>query len=361
MKRCLLTLIMSIVILVFMSVNCLAKEPANPSISLNETIEKAFQHSYIISKASLEVNREEAMRDYRSDQLNYIPIGAPINAQTQVAWSSILMADLTWQMSKKSLDLEEDRLVMDVCKKYWAVLRAHENLDAKKKNLHLAELEMRRADTSFGIGLISNLERLQVKTKLEGSRADVASSENELEEAYAKLNNMIGLWPQDRPVLTDKLELHPLEIVSLDYAVQLVIEKSPAVWLAQERVTLQSYLEDMMFYTGDYRPYQARKIEVKQAELDALSTKDAVRMATRELYYVVSNMEEAYKVAEQDLIAAEEALRVTKLKYDVGMTTALDVAQREAVLSESKRLLIDIVANHSFMKLAFQKPWAIPY
>ena len=159
--------------------------------------------------------------------------------------------------------------------------------------------------------------------------------------------------------MTEQVELHPLEEINLDYAAQKVIEQSPAVWLAQERATMQAYLENMMFYTGEYRPYQASKIEVRQAELDALSAQDAMRLATRELYYAARNLEEAYKTAEEGVQTAQEALRVASLMYDLGMTTALEVARSEAALAEAEKGLMDIAAQHSYMKLAFQKPWAM--
>lgn len=359
MKRC-LTLILALFLTVILAPGVtLAKEPATPGLSLNQAIESALSYNHSLKKASNEIDRTRELRDYRGDQLDYVPIGITDDPRLDIAWSGMLMADLNWQMAMKSLNMEEDRLVLEVCKKYWTVLQAQEKLEANKKALRLAELEMRETDTSLRVGMATPLLQYQARLKLEGAKAEAAGAENELADAYAKLNNLIRLWPQDRPVLTDDLKLHPLGEINLDYAVQRVLEGSPAVWLAQEKVTLQTYLEDLMFYTGEYRPYQARKIEVVQAELDAMSTRDAVSLATRELYYAVRNLEEAYKTAYEGMKTAQEALRVTRLMYDLGMATAVDVAQREASLAEAEKGMLDIAAQHSYLKLAFQKPWAI--
>lgn len=107
-----------------------------------------------------------------------------------------------------------------------------------------------------------------------------------MDHAYEALNQRLGFGSAVRPVLTDTVVFTPLEITTLDIEVRRALDRAPTVWLAQEQVTLQKFLEDMMFYTGEYRPYQARKIEVEQAELDARSARDALRLATRELCFV---------------------------------------------------------------------------
>jgi outer membrane protein TolC len=358
-KKRLSVLLTLIFVLTLVPGIALAKEPATPELSLNQAIENALKYNHALRKADYEIDRTKELRDYRSDQLGFAPIGIPNDPRVEVAYSNLLMADLNWEMAKRSLSMEEDRLVMDVCNKYWGVLQARENLKAKERALKQAELEMRQTDANLRVGLATPLSQHQSKLKLEGVKADLSAAENELEDAYTKLNDLIRLWPQDRPILTDKVELHPLGEIRLDYAVQQVIEQSPALWLAQEKATMQTYLEDLMFYTGEYRPYQARKIEVQQAELDALSARDAIRLATRELYYAVRNLEEVYKTAGEGVKTAEEALRVTRLMHALGMATAVEVAQREAALAEAEKGLVDIAAQHSYMKLAFQKPWAL--
>jgi hypothetical protein len=159
-------------------------------------------------------------------------------------------------------------------------------------------------------------------------------------------------------VLTDTVEFTPLDIKDLDREVRKVMDSAPTVWLAEERVTMQKYLEDMMFYTGEYRPYQARKIEVEQAELDAASTKKLFDQITRSLYYGAKSLEEAYAGAQEGVNVAEENLRVAQVKQKVGMATATDVAAAEKAVAEARSALFQLACQHAYMKLAFAKPWA---
>ena len=352
-------MLVTILVLLLTSGLAWSKEPATPELSLNQALEMAGKYSKVVKKAQLEVDRTEEIRNHRYDQLDYVPSNMPYNPAIEVAWSSMLTADLTWQMSKKSLDMEEDRLVLDVCQKYWDLLVALDKVEAKKLALQQAELDLRKAQASARVGLIMQLNLSQAEAGLAAARASMASAENELDEAYVKLNQLLGLWPQDRPVPVDEIEFNPLEVDNLDTAITRVVNASPAVWLAQERATMQKYLQDLMFYTGEYRPYQARKIEVQQAQLDATDAKETMRVLTRTLYYNVLNLEETYLTMGETVKVAEESLRVTKLKFDLGMVTKADVAAAEATLADARQNELNLLRNHVYFKLAFQKPWAM--
>ena len=359
MKRTLFTVIATVLVIAFTTGIAYAREPITSELTLNQAVEMAGKYSKALQKAELEVDRTGEIRSHRYDQLAYVPGDAAVGNPAEIAWARMLSDDLTWRMSGKSLSVEEDSLVLNVCQKYWDVLKAQDTIDAKKAVLRQADWDLRKARASAQIGLVTRLILSQVEAQTAGAKADLAAAENTLDTAYAELNSLLGFWPEDRPVLIDAVEFVPLKVDNLDVAIQRVIETSPSVWLAQERATMQKYLEELMFYTGEYRPYQARKIEVEQAELDAVSAKEAMRLATRSLYYGVMSLEESYRPLADAVGIAEESLRITEIKYELGMVTKADVAAAEAVLAETGQRVQSIVYQHAYTKLAFQKPWAM--
>ncbi|MEN6462819.1 MAG: TolC family protein, partial [Syntrophomonas sp.] len=180
----------------------------------------------------------------------------------------------------------------------------------------------------------------------------------DLDKAFVAFNQVIGLNSDDRPLLTDTVEYKPLEIKSLDYEVASVLENSPTVWLAEQNVNMQEYLKDMAFYTGSYRPYEIRQKEMEQVQLDVASTKKATEQATRSSYYAIKSLEDSYPGALQNVKVAEENLRITKTKFDIGMATVADVASMEKALADAQYTVFQMTVNHEYMKLAFHKPWA---
>lgn len=351
------------------STACLAKEPATPQLKLSEAIDMAIKNSESIKKSSLEIDKSKEKRENASDKLTFTPVsGGSYDPGVEAAWYGLLSADLTWMMSKKSYTSEEDRLVLDVCKKYWNVQKSLSEVKVKETSYSLAELSLRRVQAMVRLGMTppdsppgaSPQAALEAAgAQLAGAKSELTKARNTLNSDYEALNQLLGLWPEDRPALVDEVNFEILKIDNLDTEVQRVIETSPQIWLAGEKVNLAKYAYEMMWASGQYTPYEVRKIEKEQAELDAISAKDAVRLATRGLYYTVKNLEGGIAASEKAVAGAEEALRVAKLQYELGMITKENLLKTEVSLAQARQTNLDLIRQHAYMKLAFQKPWAV--
>ncbi|MGD0152988.1 MAG: TolC family protein [Thermacetogeniaceae bacterium] len=344
-----------------------AKEPATPEISLNQAISLALDQSESVQKAAKDIDRTQALRDYASDNVKFIPAssGSINNPITEITWNSFLTADLGWQASKESLTASQDGLALDTCNKYWNVLNAQQQLQTAQAAQKSAELQLRKAQASYQVGLLAQGDLLAAQAGSDGAQAQLAKAQNDLNTAYIAFNQQIGLWPEDRPVLTDAVTYEPLKIDDLDHEVNVVLESAPLVLEADQLVALKQYQENITLQAGSlpgasnvYKPYEARQIEVQQAQLDASSTRKALELLTRNLYYNVESLEQAYAGAQASAKAADESLRVTKIKFDVGLVTASEVAAAEKVEAAAQAVLVNYAAQHAYLKLAFAKPWA---
>ncbi len=359
MRKAIIVLV-SMLLVVFLAVPAaLAEEPPERELTMDEAIARALDRSEDVRKAQTEIDRAKIMRDYYGDQLDYVPDMPPGSAAVEVPWATFLQSDLTWQMSKRSLGLEEDRVALEACRRYLDVLEEQEKMRTSEASLNSALRQLQNARVSYHAGVLSRPQLVQVEELYNMAESGVKSAQHALDDAYESLNQLLGLRVAERPELTSELEFAPLEIPSLNYEVTRALDRAPSVWLAKEQVTLQRFLEDMMFYTGEYRPYQARKIEVRQAEIDARSARNALELATRELYYTLRALEEAYQMAQSGITVAEEDVRVARIRNQVGLNTRAEVVKAEAELIEARQQAHELAAQHAYMKLAFQKPWAL--
>jgi len=364
--RKVLTLMLTVMFLLVIGTPAVfAKEPATPELSLSEVIERAIKNSKELKKANLDIEKADEKKEQSSDKLSFTPvIGGTYNPQLEVAWYTLLSNDLSYQMSKRNQNIQQDKLILDTCQKYWNVLKAQENVRKSEMNVKMMEMELQQVK-AFGkvgmspAGMGPQLALKQAEGAFTSAQSALVAAQNEIKNAYDNLNQQIGLWPQDRPVLIDAVEFSPVEIDDIEIHAQRVIESSPSVWMADEGVTMAKYSKELIWATGQYTPYKIRNIELEQAELDALSAKDAVKLATREMYYSVIDMEKNYVAVEQQKIATEEALRVTRMYYEVGMSTKLDVIKAETSLAELEKTLLDLTVGHAYMKLTLYKPWAV--
>lgn len=338
----------------------MAKEPMTQEVSLNEAIAMAINNSKAVKKADLGIDKASEQRDYTMRELRYTPIqGGAYDPRMESALYNAMSTDLQWQMSKRAYDAEEDRLVLDACQKYWNVQKAIINLQSKETALLSAERMLRQIRVMNSVGMATRLSIVSAEGRVTQAKAFSASAQNELNSAYEAFNQLVGLWPQDRPDLNDILEFKFLGEESIDIHVQRVIESSPSVWLAEESVRLAGYMFDPMWLAGQHTPYRVKQIEVERAQLDALSAKDAIKLITRNIYYNIQSMEEAYTATEQAVMIAEEALRVGKLSYQLGLITQAELLEHESNLAETEYKRHEVATQHAYMKLAYQKPWAM--
>lgn len=344
----------------------LAGEPATSQLKLNEAINMATKNNNSIKKSDLSIDKAQEERDNASDKLTFRPSTGNHDPATDASFYGLLTADLSWEMSKRSYSAEEDRLALDVCLKYWNVQKSLEAVKSKELAVSKAEFAQRRVQAMVRVGMTPpdysgaspEAALAGAGAALEKAKSDLVSAKNKLNSDYEALNQLLGLMPQDRRVLVDEPKFEKLQDVNLEASVQKVLESSPSIWQAEEKVNLAKYAYELMFATGSYKSYEVRKIENEQAELDALSAKDAVSLVTRSLYYSVRNLEAGRPAAEKLVSGAEESLRVAKLSYELGMITLENLKEREAALAEAKKSLLELTIQHAYAKLAFQKPWA---
>lgn len=337
-----------------------AEEVPGQQLTLDKAITLALQNSRNVRRAQLEVEKAQEYRDQAALQVTLIPApGGVQDPREQAAWYDLLSADLTWQMSQRQADQAEDALVLQVCKLYWDVQAAEEKLALATKAAAQAELEARLARVGYQAGVRSRTEADQAEQKRQQAQADAAKAEQDLRSAYLKFNNAVGLDPEARPALVEHYQFSPLEVTDLQHEIARVLAESPEVWLKEQQVTMQYYAQELAFATGSYRPYEVRKIEKQQAELDAADAREQAAQTVRSLYATVRSLEESYRRAQAQVALAAEDLRVTKARYQVGMATQAEVQAKELALAQAEFAANDLLRQHAYYKLAFQKPWAM--
>lgn len=119
------------------------------------------------------------------------------------------------------------------------------------------------------------------------------------------------------------------------------------------------HAQSMMYATGSYRPHKVRKIEKQQAQLDASEAKEVTAKLVRTLYANVIGLEEAYNQTIAQQKSAQEILRLANVRYENGMATKLEVLTAEVAVTQAETEARGILQQHAYLKLAFQKPWAM--
>jgi len=334
-----------------------AKEPATPEFTIEKAIQEALLHSAAIKSAEYDVDRAYEVRQFASDKLEFVPVG-PADSDVLRPFYALKQADINWQMSRKALDIQKDAVEISARSSYNAILQAQAKVKTCEASLKSAEKQRILAAANFRVGLINQQALLSAETNLANAKAELEAAKKSLDDAYQKFNQLVGLWPEDRPVLTEVPDFEKLTVYDLDSYIERTLEENPNLWLAKEKVDLAKTMLGTYDFTNPAEPYKAKQLDVDKAIISASDARDQARKSLRSLYYTVTGLEEQYAPATEQVRMAEENLRVIKIKFEVGMATSAEVAQAESALAQAKQQVLDIVCQHDILKLAFSKPWA---
>ena len=372
MRKLYIVILTVVFSLTLWSMPVLAQDPVQKELKLNEVVSLALQKSKSYAKAKLEVEKAELDRNNAADDVKYAPttgdplLTAAYEPGVQAVFYQFLNANLTWEMNKKSQTAEEDKLVLDTCKKYWDVQKAQADLKSKELAVVQKESALRRVQAMVRLGMSPpesatagpELALTSSERDLATARMNLTTAQNTLNSDYETLNKQIGLMPNERPALVDEVVYEPLKVDSLEAAMRKAIENSPSIWLAEQKVNLADYANLFGYSGGSLVDSDIREINVEQSQLDAVSAKDAAELLTRGYYYQVKTYEDAIPASEKALKEAEEGYRVAKIYNELGMSTREDLQKSEAALADAKKKLLEAKASHAYYVMAFQKPWA---
>lgn len=358
MRRFIL-LVVALTFLLLNSAVAWADETAAPELTLQQAIDKAKANSETLKSAKYDIERGYQVRKFDADKVTFTPIGTASDSSSR-AFTGLIQADMNWQMAQKTYNAQEDSLVMQTLKAYNALLLAQEKVKVADVQLKNADLQRMVAEANYRVGLLNKMSLLQAQTTQEAAKAGMEAANKALEDSYQKFNQLVGLYPADRPVLVDKPKFDELKIDDLDAEVGRAMAASPTVWLAQQKVDLAKLTLDLYDYTSTSRsePYDAKIIDVTKAQLSAMDTNEQLQKLVRTLYFSVKQLEEQYMSAQESVKVAEEALRVVKVKYDVGMATRAEISAAELTLAQANQSVLDYSSQHEILALAFSKPWA---
>ncbi len=328
-------------------------------LTYRQALDMALSNSYSLKNVGEDIDRSYEVRQNASDKVKYVPLG-PGNEAANRAYTGLVQADLTWQMTKKNYESAKDSLAYTVRQSYNALLQAQ----GKKR---LADLSVENeywknllAELKYQVGMTSSIERSQARSGYNAARDSRQAAEKALEDSWQAFNRLVGLSLDSRPLLTDPPQMKAVGEIDLDAHAARVVSESPSVWLSEQQVNLAKLELDLFTFNNPSNPdtYQAKKIDVTKSMNSAAEVKDQLDKLVRSLYYSMRQLEDQHSTLQSSLEVAEQALKIARVRYEVGMAIKADLVAAELAVEQLRQQVSDIAAQHDSMKMAFEKPWA---
>jgi len=265
----------------------------------------------------------------------------------------IYEADYSLEAARTNYESRQEAVKYSVYQKYYDVVKAWDNSEAQRLAVEQAQENLAIAELRFQLGMDTRLNVYQAQQQTVAAQSGYTLAQQTLDSSYIALMEYIGKNRSERPELVRELTYEPLEIADPEGEINDIVNNSPSVWLAKKSLTLQELTrENSAALSG-----KLDDIQHEQAELTIVTTKDAMRQVTRNIYYNVLSMQESYATATEGAKTADEALRVAKLLHEVGMGTKLQVTAAEISAHNAHQALDNLSYQHAILVMAFEKPW----
>ena len=327
-------------------------------LSIDAAVDLALGYSKDLQKNRLTIESDEEMLKLAQDNLLYTPIG-PTEAASRAAYSAYLSADMNLVMNKKSKSTIEDQTAYSVFSRYVGVLTALDSYYYAEANLKNEQKKLSIARVSYSVGIISKYELEQAEIRFITTQQSKETALVDLNTAYISFNTLLGLNMNERPLLTDKPAYSVLVTDDVEKQIIRVIDNNPQIWRAEKLIEIAEIQRDLLPFNSGTDTFYNRALEVNKAQVSSAQAKEAVKQAVRTTYNNIIKMEEQYASAQEEIKAAENTLKLTKVRYEVGFATESEVIAAEVALINAQNRLSSLVYSHELGKIAYEKPWAI--
>jgi len=348
------------------------------------------QHQFTADNFQLDtLNRPDSLNNFQSqisvDQVIYD------GGRTHHAVRS---AELAHEMSGEEGRRARMQVLAGAAKAYYGALLAQASLAAAEEAVRSAEADLKRAETVHAAGMSTDADVLSIRVhraQVEEQRIRRAA---DLEVARAALNDALGL-PLDTPYrLTSKLEPVSMPAQTLaDYERGALAERPEAhevklgaslakAQIGEARGSLLPEVgvhgafeaDRQRFYDrgganwlasvslrwnlfngfGDRARIQAATEGLRRAEAIEERAGSGIRLEVRRAYADLRAAQQQIAVAQAAVAEAEESRRITRNRYEAGLTNVTDLLRNETAVLESRTQYLAAVHDERVAAVALE-------
>ena len=330
----------------------------NNVLTYTEATQKALNYSFDLKNQQGALEKLEATREGKV-LLSY-PSGygnGEEDANRLNTLKSLKSLDVNIEMSKKQIEITKENLALEV-------RNAMNEVNILLNEQVLLELEIENTRINFEMaktkaarGMISryDLEKEQDTFNQKMKEKDLFGKT--VENAYMKLNSLMGISQKDRYDLEEDITYEPIGEVDIDYLVVKVISESPTIWSQEKKIELATLDLDLYVFNAGGDSYAAKKIDLQLEKNNLASQKLNLEQSIRATYNQIQQLEKNYELLEANFKSAERSLGLARAQYKLGMVAKNQLKQGELGVIQTKHEIGKKVVEHEKLKIQLHEPY----
>ena len=306
---------------------------------------------------------------------------------------------LTSQVFEYNYENTRQSIIYSVEESYLELLKQKHLLEVYTETIKSSEEALKKAQSMETIGAAPHSDVLKARVKFENDKMNQITAENNLEVARANLNYLIGF---DVNRNTEVQDVSLVSDIELEYgdAVNLAIENHPALkssnlqveaakndiqmarsaylpqfsgsafysWGNQEFGNISNMFDEDYYWSaslsvgitlfdGFSRPANVSraKIGYKNQQDFNDQTKRQVLLEVKTAYLLLNQAEKQIAVANESVISAEEDLKQSSARYQLGAGTMLEQIDSQVAMTTAKANKIQAEYNYRLAESRLKK------
>lgn len=333
------------------------------SLTLEESIKMAVESHPDIAVAQLEheqarANLKSAERNAKDiDDLRKIPGMRELYSYDVYVSEKVLprTMEMLEVLADKGLEFKTNMLRFQVENAYYDVLKAERELQNTTDSLSRAKEQLRLAKMGLDLGVNAQVDVLGTEVFVATQELTVAFAKNSLEQARMDFNNLLGVALDDEVKLTSSFKFSPVEFNLVEIG-EMAREKDLTYIQLHEdhKVQTEAFNLAKGYYTPNVYAYQDAERAYKIAELKLQNADQDLDLKIKKAHLNTVTAKERHNLMEKSVEQASENYRLTKLRYEVGMATLLDLEKASGELDNAKTELLTAIYDYNLAAAMLQ-------
>jgi outer membrane protein TolC len=333
-----------------------------------------YQFNSVLKQLSIPGFPAESTPHIHNQNQTIVGLSQPV---TNLYENSLLhkISKETYKISLLQTTLQKEFVINDVSGQYFDILKQYRIIELNKQNILALEEYYKVALDRYEAGDALERDALKIKIEIDNAKHDLLTEQNKLQVQLYRLKDSLNIdLEEELDVITFYAENEMLD-VPFDEMKSIAIENRPevqqlirSVKIAKlnKKYSFAQYIPDVQFFANYVHNYgegfvpdnnfvfgingqytlwdwgkrrfnvKEQKAQIRKQELDL---KDQINQIYIDVKTDLNGVEEAQdliNVSKNNLGLAEESLRITKNRYDVGLAIVLDLLDDQTNLLEAQ-------------------------
>lgn len=312
-------------------------------LTLEKAVEIALKDNAAMKK--VDVNYDKAMIDAQSFRDTAREKRKASSGNYDGTTSSSLLAksaDLsniyTEENAQRTLEAAQITLKAKIEQSYFNLLNTMQVNQITRENLDISKDLYEKTKKKYELGLIAKQELLTSELTYIKDQNILSDSDNKLKAAKMAFNIELGYDVMAGVIVKESPKYNDYKLPGIAESIKRAFDNRMELKTDQYNVDVSTLNLDAEEKSSGKtsKSYRTLRLKLEQAIKDLENNHKTVEVEVRKNYMDVIQKKEAIKSAQKSVELAEEALKLNRSKYDVGMAVLTDVQTSQSKMLQSK-------------------------